>query len=70
MHKVFFSLGTNLGDREEMLRRAIELINEKIGTVMRQSSFFMTPFPGDSRATTVSSTPPSAAPQSCLHTMF
>lgn len=42
MHKVFFSLGTNLGDREEMLRRAIELINEKIGTVMRQSSFYDT----------------------------
>lgn len=42
MHKVFFSLGTNLGDREEMLRRAIEQINEKIGTVMRQSSFYDT----------------------------
>lgn len=42
MHKVYFSLGTNLGNREEMLNRAIMLINTKIGTVVCQSSFYDT----------------------------
>lgn len=42
MHKVYFSLGTNLGNREEMLNTAITHINEKIGTVLCQSSFYDT----------------------------
>lgn len=42
MHKVYFSLGTNLGNREEMLNTAITHINEKIGTVVCQSSFYDT----------------------------
>ena len=42
MHKVYFSLGTNLGNREEMLNTAIKQINEKIGTVVCQSSFYDT----------------------------
>lgn len=42
MHEVYLALGTNLGDREENLRQAIRLINEKIGTVMRQSSLYDT----------------------------
>ena len=39
MHEVYFSIGTNIGDREANMRRAIMLINEKIGAVTRQSSF-------------------------------
>ena len=39
---LFLSLGSNLGDRAEILRRAIALINERIGTVLRVSSFIET----------------------------
>ena len=35
-------LGSNLGDREENLRKAIELIGLRIGEVLRQSSFIET----------------------------
>ena len=42
MHKLYISLGSNLGNREELLRRAIELINERIGSVLRTSSFIET----------------------------
>lgn len=42
MHYVYLALGANLGNREENMRRAISDINEKIGTVMRQSSFYDT----------------------------
>lgn len=37
-HRVFLGLGSNLGDREEAIRKAIGLIGERIGTVLRQSS--------------------------------
>ena len=36
------SLGSNLGDREDMLRRAITLIEERVGKVQRVSSFIET----------------------------
>ena len=39
---LFLSLGSNLGNREETLHRAIELIGERIGTVQRVSSFIET----------------------------
>ena len=39
---LYLSLGSNLGDREEMLHRAIALIEERIGTVQRVSSFIQT----------------------------
>ena len=42
MHQVYLGLGSNLGDREEILRKAIELINQRIGEVLRQSSFIET----------------------------
>lgn len=42
MHKLYISLGSNLGNKEEKLRRAIELINERIGSVLRTSSFIET----------------------------
>lgn len=37
---MYLGLGANLGDKEENLRKAISLINEQIGTVVRQSAFF------------------------------
>ena len=40
--ELFLSLGSNLGDREELLHRAIALIGERIGMVQRVSSFIET----------------------------
>ena len=40
MHQVYLGLGSNLGNKEENLRKAISMINEQIGTVVRQSAFF------------------------------
>ena len=42
MHKVYLSLGSNLGDRHATMRRAIVLLGERVGTVARQSSFIET----------------------------
>lgn len=39
---LYLSLGSNLGDREAMLHRAITLIGERLGTVQRVSSFIET----------------------------
>ena len=41
-YELYLSLGSNLGDRADMLRRAIALIDERIGTVQRVSSFIET----------------------------
>ena len=41
-HTVYLSLGSNLGNREELLKTAIEKIKTMIGTVVRQSSFHET----------------------------
>lgn len=42
MHKVFLGLGTNLGDKVWNLQEAIRLIGERVGAVVRQSSFIET----------------------------
>ena len=42
MTDLYLSLGSNIGDREETLHRAITLINERVGTVQRVSSFIET----------------------------
>lgn len=42
MTKVYLGLGTNLGDREANILKAIELIGERVGTVVRQSSLIET----------------------------
>ena len=39
-HQVYLGLGSNLGQKEENIQRAITLINEQIGTVVRQSARF------------------------------
>ena len=41
-HKVYLGLGSNLGDREANVRKAIALIGENIGLVIRQSSLIET----------------------------
>ena len=40
--ELYLSLGSNLGDRENALHRAIALIEERIGTVQHVSSFIET----------------------------
>lgn len=42
MHTVYLALGTNLGNRKAIMREAIDNIGKKVGTVMRQSSFYET----------------------------
>lgn len=42
MHKVYLGLGSNLGNRESNIREAIRLIEERVGTVLRQSSVIET----------------------------
>ncbi len=39
---VYLSLGSNLGNRQQLIGRAIEKIKEQIGTVVRQSALFET----------------------------
>ena len=42
MHKVYLGLGSNLGEREGHIKRAIALIGKRVGTVVRQSSLIET----------------------------
>ena len=39
---VYFSLGTNLGDKEQNLRTAVQKIEERIGKVISLSAFYAT----------------------------
>ena len=42
MAKVYLGLGTNLGDKEQNLRNAIQQIEERIGRVISLSAFYVT----------------------------
>lgn len=42
MHRVFFSLGSNLGDRKKTIKSAIERLNSEIGPVAGQSTLYET----------------------------
>lgn len=42
MHRIYLSLGANLGDREQTMRRAIELLGVFVGDVCRESSLIET----------------------------
>jgi len=42
IHRVFLGLGSNLGRRRSLLKRAIQLIGERVGEVVRKSSFIET----------------------------
>ena len=41
-HNVYLGLGSNLGNKEETIRKAITLIGERVGLVVRQSSLIST----------------------------
>ena len=38
MHTIYLSLGTNLGSREDNLERALQLLQEQVGELLRRSS--------------------------------
>ena len=40
--KLFVSLGSNIGDKQQNMERAIALIDDKIGSVVKKSSFYAT----------------------------
>ena len=42
MNNVYLGLGSNLGDKEENIHKAIKLIGERVGLVVRQSSLIIT----------------------------
>lgn len=42
LHTVYLGLGSNLGNRRSIMKEAISRISEKIGEVVRQSSFIET----------------------------
>jgi 2-amino-4-hydroxy-6-hydroxymethyldihydropteridine diphosphokinase len=42
MHKVYLLLGTNLGDKMAYINQAKQLIGEKCGTIIQQSSIYET----------------------------
>lgn len=42
MHKVYFSLGSNIGNRKRLVREAVELIAERVGGVLAQSELHET----------------------------
>ena len=42
MAKVYLGLGTNLGDKEQNLRDAVQKIEEQVGNVVSLSAFYVT----------------------------
>lgn len=42
MTDLYLALGSNLGDRERLLRRAVELLTERAGALVRLSAFYET----------------------------
>ena len=42
MAKGYISLGTNLGDKEQNLRTAVQKIEEQVGKVISLSAFYIT----------------------------
>jgi 2-amino-4-hydroxy-6-hydroxymethyldihydropteridine diphosphokinase len=42
LHHVYFSIGSNIGNRKRLVREAITLLNERVGEVERQSSLYET----------------------------
>lgn len=42
LHEVYLGLGSNLGDREQAIRQAVGMIDERVGKVLRRSSIIET----------------------------
>ena len=41
-HNLYIGLGSNLGDRKALLDEALQLIDERVGQVVRVSSYYET----------------------------
>ena len=41
-HRLYIGLGSNLGDRSALLNEALQLIDERVGRVVRVSSYYET----------------------------
>lgn len=41
-HIVYFSIGSNIGNRKRLVREAVALLDERVGKVLRQSSLLET----------------------------
>lgn len=41
-HTVYFSIGSNIGNRKRLIHNAIELLGNRVGPVLRQSSLIET----------------------------
>ncbi len=42
MHTVYLSLGSNIGNRKRLIKTAIDMIDRKVGHVIKQSSLYET----------------------------
>lgn len=42
LHRVYFSIGSNIGNRKQLVRQAVALLNERVGEVERLSSLMET----------------------------
>lgn len=42
MSRVYLGLGSNIGNRKEYIRKAVDMIGERVGEVIRQSSLIET----------------------------
>ena len=50
MNTLFLQLGSNLGDREQLIKDAMNLINEKAGKVVSSSKIYESDFMKNARA--------------------
>ena len=56
MAKVYLGLGTNLGDKEQNLRDAVQKIEEQVGKIVSLSAFYVTaPWGLDRKSTRLNS---------------
>ncbi|MDD5862671.1 MAG: 2-amino-4-hydroxy-6-hydroxymethyldihydropteridine diphosphokinase, partial [Prevotella sp.] len=42
MHTVYFSLGSNIGNRKRLVSEAVELLEKRVGHVVKMSSLYET----------------------------
>lgn len=42
MHNLYLSLGSNIGDRHALIQQALQMLDERVGSVYRISSFIET----------------------------
>lgn len=69
MKKIYLGLGSNMGDREQMLRQALAMIGNEIGTITACSSLYRTKavgFEGDDFLNMVASVASAVSPSGLI----